>query len=148
MMLQVKNCRLFIACLSVLCTVLFAACKDNSDPSVGPGNTPDPNWEVTVENDMTASMTAIVKVSFTDSVGSLAAFIGNDCCGVAEYKTEYGLYWLYISPASESGGDVQLKFYSPSQKRIFKAKETVPFRNDTNLGTVAEPYTPSWTIEK
>ena len=33
-----------------LCTVLVAGCKNQEpDPYVVPGNTPDPNWEVTVE---------------------------------------------------------------------------------------------------
>jgi hypothetical protein len=93
-------------------------------------------------------MTAIVKVSFAKSEGSLAAFIGNDCCAIATYDADLKLYWLYISPASEQGSNVQLRFYSPDQKRIFDATSTFPFRNDTHLGTVASPHTPSWTIAK
>ena len=151
MMLQVKNSnesnRLFIAGLTVLCTVLLAGCK-SQDPTEDPGDVENPNWVISVENDMTASMTAIVKVSFTDQAGTLAAFIGDECCGIAEYKAEYGLYWLYISPASEAGGNVQLRFYSPDLKRIFNATSTFPFRNDTQLGSVSEPYTPSWTVTK
>ena len=97
---------------------------------------------------MTASMTAIVKVSFAQNEGTLAAFIGEDCCGIAEYKADYGLYWLYLSPAAETGGDVQLRFYSPDLKRIFDAASTFPFSNDTQLGSIAEPYTPEWTVAK
>jgi hypothetical protein len=97
---------------------------------------------------MTSSMTAVVKVSFASQSGTLAAFIGNDCCAIATYDADLKLYWLYISPASEQGGNVQLRFYSPDQKRIFDATSTFPFRNDTQLGTVASPHTPSWTIAK
>ena len=93
-------------------------------------------------------MTAIIKVSFTSKEGTLGAFIGNDCCGIAEYNAEYDTYWLYISPSTEAGGDVQLRFFSPDLKRIFSASSTFPFRNDTQLGTVAEPYTPSWVAPK
>ena len=147
MMSQVKNYnRLFIAALVVSALALFG-CKDKEtpvDPFVTPGTTENPNWVVTVDNNLSASMTVVAKVSFADQPGSLAAFIGNECCGVAKYNAEFGLYWLYISPADEAGGDVQLKFYSPELKRIFHATTTFPFGNDTNLGSVSTPYTPSW----
>ena len=154
MISQVRNCNLLRALsVCILCAVFctLTGCKDKNnepeDPTV-PGTTENPNWAVTVDNDMTSSMTAIVKVSFAKSEGSLAAFIGNDCCAIATYNADLKLYWLYISPASEQGGNVQLRFYSPDQKRIFDATSTFPFRNDTQLGTVASPHTPSWTIAK
>lgn len=156
-MLQVKKSNrpkvgltaLAVALLTVL-TVFFAGCKKDKEsepvnPYVDPGTTENPNW-VTGENNMTASMTAIVKVSFAQNEGTLAAFMGDKCCGIATYKADYGLYWLYISPATEAGGDVQLRFYSPDLKRIFVAKEVFPFRNDTQLGSITEPYTPEWTV--
>lgn len=43
---------------------------------------------------------------------------------------------------------VQLRFYSPDLKRIFEATETIPYSNDTNKGTIADPYTPEWTVAK
>ena len=141
-----RSYRRFIVGLTAL-AVFFVSCK-NTDPFVDPGDTPDPHWEVTIENDMTASMTGVVRVSFASNEGTLAAFMGNDCCGVADYID--GLYHLYISPANEGTNDqsqmsdVQLRFYSPDLKRIFVATEEIPFRNDANLGSIAEPYTPSW----
>ena len=96
---------------------------------------------------MTVSMTAVVRVSFTDRPGTLAAFIGNDCCGIAEYKEDLGLYWLYISPMTNdqsSSSEVQLRFYSPYLKRIFYASETIPFSNGLHLGSVSVPYSPEW----
>jgi len=154
-MLQVKNSkqsnRWLAIGLTVLCTVLFG-CKPNdpSDPvgpDVKPGTTENPNWAVTVENDMTASMAAIVKISFTDKQGTLAAFIGNDCCAVTT-DSDYveGLYFLYISPAANNSSDVQLRFYSPDLKRIFNATSTFPFVNDGLKGSVTEPYIPEWKI--
>ena len=149
MISQVRN----FSKIALCAVLLFAAgCKDKKDdpvnPQVEPGTTENPNWAVTVDNDMTLSMTAIVNVSFAKSEGSLAAFIGNDCCAIATYDADLKLYWLYISPASEQGGNVQLRFYSPDEKRIFDATSTFPFRNDTQLGTVASPHTPSWTVAK
>ena len=137
-MLQVRNYSLI-----VLCAVLFASCEQK-DPYVNPGNVEDPQWKITVDTtDMTASMTAIVKVAFAQSEGTLAAFMGNDCCGIAQYIE--GLYWLYLSPATNAQ-DVQLKFYSPNLKRIFVAKETFPFVNDGLQGTVSNPFTPEWDV--
>ena len=75
-------------------------------------------------------------------------FIGDDCCGVTSSENFVdGLYYLYISP-SEKGDKVQLKFYSPDLKRIFTSTETFLFVNESNLGNVAEPYTPNWTVAK
>lgn len=148
-MLQVRNLSKIILCTLLL---LAAGCKDKEqpvNPFVDPGTIENPDWVLTVDTtDLTVSMTAVVKVSFAQSEGSLAAFMGNDCCGIADYNADLGLYWLYISPATEQGGNVQLRFYSPDLKRIFGATSTFPFRNDTQLGTVAEPYTPEWEVTK
>ena len=142
--LRVKNCKLLALGVALL-AVALTGCKDK-DPFVDPGDTPNPNWTVTVENDMTSSMTMIVKVYFTEKEGTLAAFMGNDCCGVADYLPEEGLYNLYISPAADES-DVQLRFYSPDLKRIFEAKETFAFRNEAHEGTISEPYTPEWVVK-
>lgn len=141
MMSQVKNYSLI-----VLCAVLFASCEQK-DPYVNPGNVEDPQWKITVDTtDMTASMTAIVKVSFTDKQGTLAAFMGDDCGGIADYID--GLYYLYISPSANSNANVQLRFYSPDLKRVFVSKQTFPFVNDGNQGSVSAPFTPEWEVAK
>ena len=143
-MLQVRNYSLI-----VLCAVLFASCEQK-DPYVNPGNVEDPQWKITVDTtDMTASMTAIVKVSFTDKQGTLAAFMGDDCGGIADYID--GLYYLYISPSANGGSvlaNVQLQFYSPDLKRVFVSKQTFPFVNDGNQGSVSAPFTPEWEVAK
>ena len=143
-MLQVRNYSLI-----VLCAVLFASCEQK-DPYVTPGNVEDPQWKITVDtNDMTASMTAIVKVSFTGKQGTLAAFMGDDCGGIADYID--GLYYLYISPSANGGSvlaNVQLQFYSPDLKRVFVSKQTFPFVNDGNQGSVSAPFTPEWEVAK
>lgn len=144
MMLQVRNYSLI-----VLCAVLFASCEQK-DPYVNPGNVEDPQWKITVDTtDMTASMTAIVKVSFTDKQGTLAAFMGDDCGGIADYID--GLYYLYISPSANGGSvlaNVRLRFYSPDLKRVFVSKQTFPFVNDGNQGSVSAPFTPEWEVAK
>lgn len=141
MRLQVRNYSLI-----VLCAVLFASCEQK-DPYVNPGNVEDPQWKITVDTtDMTASMTAIVKVSFTGKQGTLAAFMGDDCGGIADYID--GLYYLYISPSANANANVQLRFYSPDLKRVFVSKQTFPFVNDGNQGSVSAPFTPEWEVAK
>lgn len=147
-----KNLRTLSVC--VLCSVfcVLTGCKGKNDP-VNPyatlGTTENPNWVITVENDMTTSMTAVVRVSFTEQPGILAAFIGNDCCGIAEYIADYEVYVLYISPAAKDQSqtsDVQLRFYSPGLKRIYEATTTFPFRNEAQLGSPNAPYSPDWIV--
>ena len=145
-----KKNSLFVALLvCILCSVFctLTGCE-NPDPYVNPGDTPDPHWVITVENDMTSSMTVIVKVSFAEQAGTLAAFIGDDCCAVTT-SVDFvdGLYYLYISPSAQ-GEDVQLKFYSPNLKRIFVAKQTFKYNNNDRLGSPSAPYTPTWTVAK
>ena len=142
-LLIMKNKWYIIASCAVL--LLAAGCKNStSDPFADPGDIENPHWVLTVDNDMTNSMTAIVHVSFAQQEGTLAAFTGNDCCGVAEYID--GLYFLYVSPANEEGGEVQLRFYSPRLKRIFVATETIPFHSHDIIGSVSHPHTPDWKV--
>ena len=141
MTLPVKSSKLFLFAL----LLLFAAC--DKDPFSTEGKVEDPKWTVTVDNDMTSSMTAIVQVSFAENQGTLAAFVGDACCGVAEYVE--GRYFLYIiGPQSENPVDISIRFYSPDLKRIFVAKETIPFVNDSSLGSVSEPLTFEWEVAK
>ena len=143
-----KKNSLFVALsVCILCSVFctLTGCE-NPDPYVNPGVTPNPNWVITVENDMTSSMTAVVKVSFAQSEGILAAFIGSDCCGVTTPENyNEGRYNLYISPSAQ-GEDIQLKFYSPDLKRIFVAKQTFKYINNDRLGSPDSPYTPDWKV--
>lgn len=143
MMLQVKNSKILLLLVGALALI---GCEP-ADPFVDPSGTPNPEWTLTVENDPASSMTAVVKVSFTDKEGVLAAFIGDDCCAVTTSSDFVdGLYYLYISP-SEKGDKVLLKFYSPDLKRSFTSTETFLFVNGSNLGNVAEPYTPNWQVQ-
>ena len=142
--------RSFVFCMTAVLfgTFLLSGCE-KSDPQDSSKDVDDPKWTVTVDNNMTMSMTVVAKVNFTESPGVLAAFMDGACCGVAgkeEFKE--GLYFLYISPATEAGGDVQLRFYSPDLKRIFAADKAFPFVNDSQLGTVLDPYTPNFVMEK
>jgi len=144
MMLLERNCKILALCSLFLAALVGCKDKEPENPYINPGTTENPQWKITVDTtDMTSSMTAIVRVSFTQSEGTLAAFMGNECCGIGEYIE--GLYWLYISPASEQS-NVQLKFYSPDLKRIFVAGDTFPYVNHGHQGSVNNPATPTWIV--
>lgn len=150
------------------------ACKSNSEPTPPDeqkqdttkvesikGSITTPSWTNPEGYNMTSSMTAIVKVDLAQSFSAdqlveggyqpstsdkLAAFdaTGN-CLGVAE-QTD-GLYFLYIT-APENDSQVAIRYYSVTLKNIFISTKTFAFRNDDNLGTVAEPYAPTFEVDK
>ena len=150
MMVQVKNAKhsLLIGriCVGLMLLCMVVGCQ--SDPFVDPGDTPDPQWAVSAGSDLTASMQAIFEVSFAKSQGTLAAFVGDECCGVTK-ASDYvdGLYYIVIT-APKTEGEVQLCFYSPELKRIFLANETFSFVNNFTLGTPSEPFKPTWKVQK
>ena len=137
---------IFKVSLFALFSVLFVTLTgcEPKDPFINPGEVEDPNWKATTGDQMTSSMTAVVRLNFDSDPGTMAAFIDDVCCGVATYVD--GLYYLYITPATEAGGKVQLNFYSPSLKRIFVSKEKFDYVNDSMLGSVSKPYEPQWEV--
>lgn len=158
---QTNNMKGKYLALITCALMLFAAgCKDKpKEPESIIGTTERPAWTDPDDYDMSSSMTAIVKVDMTTTYTAeqlaaanykleandlVAAFSGDKCLGVAEQVD--GLFFLYIT-APEDGGNVTLKHYSSVLKNLYTA-QPVAFRNDQQLGTVSEPYSPAWTVVK
>ena len=157
----VRNCNLLL--LSILLLSVAGCKKDVNEPQPVPvpvpateeqtihGNQPRPSWVVTDESNLLSSMTAIIKVTTLNGqaiddtmVGAddlLAAFIGEKCVGIAEYKG--GLFYLYLS-AEE--GTVTLRYYSAYYTNLFEVKDAFVYRNNASIGTVSEPYCPQWVV--
>ena len=151
MMSQVRNCNLILLCTLLL---LAAGCKkENNDPQTLQANKPRPAWQVSDSVDILSSMTAVIRVTTLEGqavedkeVGAsdmLAAFVGEECVGIAEYKD--GLFYLYMS-AQE--GYVTLRYYSAHYANLFEAEDAFVYRNDSFVGTVAEPFTPQWKLSR
>ena len=149
MMSLVRNCKLLL--LSILLLSVAGCKKDVNEPQTIHGNQPRPSWVVTDESNLQSSVTATIKVSTLNGqaiddtmVGAddlLAAFIGEECVGIAEYKD--GLFYLYLS-AEE--GIVTLRYYSAYYTNLFEVKDAFVYRNNASIGTVSEPYCPQWVV--
>ena len=150
MTLQAKSCSILLCAL-----LLFAAgCKDKNAPESLNGNVARPTWTAIEVPDMTSSMTAVIKVAnlngqiVNDSIVNeddlLAAFSGETCLGTAQPQD--GLFYLFV--AGINNDPVTLRYYSAHYKNLFEAKDAFPFVNDDHLGTVAEPFIPTFVVVK
>jgi len=165
-----KRKNLILLTLSFVCVAvmtLFSACKkengtepeDPTTPQTQPQQTlvsdkARPSWNAPQEYDYTSSMTAIVRVDLKAQYPELAkdfkltendllaAFSGTTCLGTAT-PSEEDLFFLYVVSTE---GNVTLRYYSGQYKNIFEAKDAFPYRNDTQLGNVAEPFVPAFKV--
>ena len=144
-----KNQFLPLATCALL--LLAAGCKPKEEPKPNPepvqsltADVARPEWVALEDYDYTSSMTAVISMDslVTSSEDVLAAFIGDECRGIATYDS--GLFYLYIAGPGES---VTLRYWSAHYKNLFAA-EPIPFVNDTQLGSTAEPYKPNWVVAK
>ncbi len=149
--------------ICILCSLLcvFVGCKNDKEkePESFVSDKARPTWTIPEDYDYTSSMTAVVKVDlaaqYPDKAADfqlndkdlLAAFSGEECLGVA--SPQDGLFYLYIVTPSGSNGQIvndqmiKLVYYSAHYKNLFEAADAFPFANDTQQGTVAEPFIPT-----
>ncbi len=137
--------------------IVFNACKGKqNEPESIVGNAARPTWTASADYNLTASMTAVIKVdlsvTYPEQVQTLnktivnendilAAFDGDKCVGVAQFTD--GLFYLFIT----EGEYIRLRYYSSLLKNTFVCLETITFRNDEQLGTVSEPFIPNFVME-
>ena len=132
----------------ILCSLLLfaAGCKPKEEP-VDPqkalyGDVARPTWTVSDDYDYTSSMTAVISMDslVTSSEDVLAAFIDDECRGIATYDS--GLFYLYIAGPGET---VTLRYWSAQYTNLFAA-EPISFVNDVQLGSTADPYKPVFVV--
>ncbi len=146
-----------LGALSIIMLALFTGCKDDKQPQALAGNVDKPVWSAPDVNNMTSSMTAVVKVDLKEQKPDLAAdfvldendllgaFAGEQCIGVA--PLEDGYFFIYINEPKADDPSVTLRYYSAHYKNIFDAPKAFPYRNDDHLGTVAKPFVPAFVFE-
>ena len=151
---------IFTLVLSLLILLPMTGCKkNNNEPESIIGSVEKPTWTAPANYDLTSSMTAVIKVNLSAGYTAeqlsaanyqlsendiVAAFSGDECLGIAAQQE--GLFFLYIC-APTNGNNVTLRYYSAVLKNIFTA-EPFAFANNTQLGSIAEPYTPAFVIKK
>lgn len=106
-----------------------------------------PNWFVApsgFEHNMTISGVIFFNnVESTDENDIVAAFVGNDCRGIARLKrfpvTGHYTYGLIIYSNQPSGETVTFKAYDASSDKIMDISITRPFEANENVGSDLDP---------
>jgi len=104
-----------------------------------------PNW-IPVPN-LQYNMNVIGKIQLSPGVYSLnendllGAFVGAECRGVAHpFAALGGTLFMTIGSNLQSGETVTFKVYLASANEILDANETIPFQNQGETGTMANPF--------
>lgn len=114
-------------------------------------NDASPQWNAPDQNLYPGSMTAIFRltpflekdISFDDKI---AAFIGDDCRGVSSPTEIDGKYYFFLQITAEADeqGDVNFKYYSKHNSKIYTAADKVSYRIDKIYGTSQAPVYPDF----
>lgn len=130
------NYILFI--LLCLTCITFCTCSDDDDPKTYPA----PGWTIKDNPEYSVSMTAILQLPenlsvYADQGDELAAFIGDECRGVATHVDN--LYYLLIKGAAHEQSKVYFKYYSSKNKYLYKSTNSETFEIDKVYGTADDP---------
>ena len=71
----------------------------------------------------------------------IAAFVGDECRGVAEVQTQGGKTWLYMRVRSNttSGETVEFKLFDRAESREYAVSESVTFESQARVGKPSAP---------
>jgi hypothetical protein len=125
---------------SILIVTLFFAVSCKKEESYRTFERPD--WQTTLDGysvSMTCVMTLDEKIiGYADSTDILAAFIGNECRGIAEYTKEK--FFLNIVGSPEENALITFKYYSAKNKYLYQEEGLHSFVVNGVLGVSDEPY--------
>ena len=93
-------------------------------------------------------MTVYAQLKIDDAVVSdysnyeVAAFVGDECRGVAEFNTQNGYTWLYIRVRSNSasGEKISFKMFDKTEGKPKRIAETVEFQSQGLEGMPSSPF--------
>lgn len=92
---------------------------------------------------MTATLFVVGnQISGSHDSDMLAAFVGDECRGVATPVIDDGrpVYIMEIRGRKEETADIRFKYYSHLMSGIFTAKESFSFSDGNNIGTSSAPF--------
>ncbi|MCQ2975165.1 MAG: hypothetical protein MJ211_10215 [Bacteroidales bacterium] len=101
-----------------------------------------PTWQTSYDGysvSMTCVMTLDKKIiGYVDSTDILAAFIGEECRGIAEYTKDK--FFLNIVGKPEENSLITFKYYSAKNKYLYQEENLHSFVANDVLGVSDEPY--------
>lgn len=94
------------------------------------------------------SMTAVVRIPdelqlYANTADKIAAFIGEECCGVGQLITinNQPAYKMVLKSAGTPAEGVSFRYYSATNTYLYKTDSTIPFQGESAYGTEAAPQT-------
>lgn len=126
------------ALCSMVCMLLFSTVLHAQDSgwSVNPH---DYQYDMTVYGSLVVDGSAVTDFENYD----IAAFVGEECRGVAEVMAKDGYTWLYLRVRSNvaSGETVTFKVYNKAEGKAYNIVETVAFASNGLEGMPSAPIT-------
>ncbi|MGM9804813.1 MAG: hypothetical protein ACI308_11645 [Muribaculaceae bacterium] len=118
------------------------------------GNDAAPAWTDPDKTVYPTSMTAVVRLTpilelYADDADQMAAFIGNECRGVATTVVNNGvkLFFIQIKGSSSENGNVELRYYSNANSRTYNSVAAdLPYEINKIYGTVDAPAYPDFEL--
>ena len=126
-----------LACLMLmLLAVNVALAQESSGWTVNPH---DYQYDMTVYGSLVVDGVTVTSLENYE----IAAFVGDECRGVAEVQTKDAYTWLYIRVRSNaaSGEKVTFKIYDKTAGKVYNAFETVAFTSNGQEGMPSSPAT-------
>ena len=126
-----------LACLMLmLLAVNVALAQESSGWTVNPH---DYQYDMTVYGSLVVDGATVTSLENYE----IAAFVGDECRGLAEVNSQGGYTWLYIRVRSNvaSGETVKFKIYDKTEGKAFNAVETVDFASNGLVGMPSQPVT-------
>ena len=71
----------------------------------------------------------------------VAAFVGDECRGIATRDSQggYNWLWMFVRSNSASGEKITFKVYDKTTQQVKRIAETVDFASDGQIGTASSP---------
>lgn len=116
------------------------------------GNDAAPSWSDPDKNVYPSSMTAVLCLTdalnyFAADGDQMAAFIGDECRGVAQVINSNGrkLFFIQVKASSSESGNVEFRYYSSRWGRIYKSPASdVKYEINKVYGTADVPAYPNF----
>lgn len=132
-----KNLKfIYVILLGIVC-FLGSCQKETVYPTF-----PAPQWTAVDNPDFTVTMTIIAVIpshleAIAQSGDQLAAFVGDECRGVANKVGN--MYYIMISGTENEASQVYFRYYGASTGYMYRTNTSVPFKADGMLGTAENP---------